>query len=40
MRLAIAAGCCFLLLLILFAGFYFALGSGVTSLQTIAGPAL
>lgn len=40
MRLAIASGFCLLLLLILFVGFYFALGSGVTSLQTIAGPAL
>jgi type VI secretion system protein ImpK len=39
-RLAIGAGSCFALLLILFIAFYFALGSGVTSIQTIAGPAL
>lgn len=39
MRLAIAAGFCFLLLVILFAGFYFLLGSGVESLLKMTGPA-
>lgn len=38
MRLMIGAGFCFVLMLILFLGFYFLLGSGVGSLQTIAGP--
>jgi type VI secretion system protein ImpK len=39
-RLIIAASACFALVLILFITFYFALGSGVTTLQTIAGPPL
>ena len=35
MRLVIGAGACFALMLILWVGFYFALGSGVDSLQAI-----
>jgi type VI secretion system protein ImpK len=38
-RLAIIAGFCFVLLVILFAGFYFLLGSGVESLQKLTGTA-
>jgi type VI secretion system protein ImpK len=37
MRLAIAAGCCFLLVIVLFLGFDFGLGSGVDSLRKLAG---
>ena len=37
-RLMIGAGFCLVLMLILFLGFYFLLGSGVGSLQSIAGP--
>lgn len=40
MRLAIGGGACVLLALILFAGFYFLLSSGVGSLQSIAGTLL
>ncbi|HEX5430603.1 MAG TPA: DotU family type IV/VI secretion system protein [Bryobacteraceae bacterium] len=40
MRLAIGAGACFALMMILFIGFYFLLNSGVGSLQTIAGAVL
>jgi type VI secretion system protein ImpK len=39
-RLTIATASCFALALILFVAYYFALGSGVTTLQTLAGPAL
>jgi type VI secretion system protein ImpK len=35
-RLTIAAGVCFFLLVAVFAGYYFSLSSGVTSLQTTA----
>jgi type VI secretion system protein ImpK len=39
-RLAIVAGCCFALMVTLLVLFYYLLGSGVESLQTIAGPIL
>jgi len=39
-RLSIATAACFALALILFITFYFALGSGVNTLQTLAGPPL
>jgi hypothetical protein len=38
MRLAIGAGVCFALMVVLFIVFYVTLNSGVDSLRTVAGP--